>query len=72
MAHAFMIALRGYDMNQVEQVVTQAEHALASGNETARASARQALTDANFTGRLRGYARVEVDRAVEQLLDQLK
>ncbi|MGC9669359.1 hypothetical protein ACNTMW_22735 [Planosporangium sp. 12N6] len=64
----FMIALRGYDMAQVDQLLSQADDALSSGSETLRASAREALRSTRFRQRLRGYARHQVERAVEQRL----
>ena len=67
----FMIALRGYDITEVDTLVQQAYEALASGSETTRAAARQALRAASFRQRIRGYARTEVDRAVAALIDQL-
>jgi DivIVA domain-containing protein len=66
-----MIALRGYDMRQVDAMLAQADEALASESETLRASARDALRHANFPQRLRGYARSEVDDAVAQRLQAL-
>jgi DivIVA domain-containing protein len=70
-ASSFMVALRGYDMAQVDQLLAQADEALSSGSETLRASARDALRNTRFRERLRGYARHEVEHAVEQRLRQL-
>jgi len=67
-----MIALRGYDMRQVDALLAQADVALASDSETLRASARDALRKATFNQRLRGYARREVDAAVLQRLHALE
>jgi DivIVA domain-containing protein len=66
-----MIALRGYDMAQVDQLIAQADDAVSSGSETVRAAAREALRNASFKQRLRGYSRSEVERAVEQRLRDL-
>lgn len=66
-----MIALRGYDMRQVDALLAQADQALASDSETLRQSARDALHTATFRQRLRGYARREVDDAVAQRLRAL-
>jgi len=67
----FLIALRGYDITQVDAFLARAHEALASGSETARATARQALRTASFRQRIRGYARAEVDRAVAALAGDL-
>lgn len=70
-APPFLVALRGYDMTQVDQVLQQADEALASGSEVLRASARQVLEQVQFRQRIRGYARHQVDRAVRELLQKL-
>jgi hypothetical protein len=67
----FMIALRGYDITEVDHVLTQAEEALRFGDDSRRAAARTALETASFTRRLRGYARHQVDRRVRDCLDKL-
>ena len=66
-----MIALRGYDMAQVDAVLKQADDALASGSEALRATARGVIQDVQFRQRFRRYARHEVDRAVSERLQQL-
>jgi DivIVA domain-containing protein len=71
-ASPFMIALRGYDMRQVDALLGQADEALASESETLRAYARNALRNATFTLRLRGYAPREVDDAIAQRLPALE
>ena len=71
MASPFMIALRGYDMRQVDALLTQADQALASNSETLRSSARNALRTTTFRQRLRGHARREVHDAVAQRLRAL-
>ncbi|HYN93332.1 MAG TPA: DivIVA domain-containing protein [Pilimelia sp.] len=71
MAGPFLVALRGYDMAQVDAVLTRADDALASGSEALRATAREELQSVQFRQRFRGYARHEVDRAVGQRLQQL-
>ncbi|GGL00899.1 DivIVA domain-containing protein [Mangrovihabitans endophyticus] len=71
MAEAFMIALRGYDMAQVDALLQQADDALASGSETLRSTARRAIQDAQFRQRLRGYARYQVDQALRDRLQKL-
>ena len=66
-----MTALRGYDMAQVDAVLEQADDALASGSEVLRATARKLIENVQFKQRFRGYARHEVDRAVQERLQQL-
>jgi DivIVA domain-containing protein len=67
----FTIALRGYDRAQVEEAVARADEALASGSETARASARDLLRNADFGQALRGYDIAEVDQAIKLRLSLL-
>ena len=71
MVAPFLIALRGYDMRQVDAALQQADEALASGSASLRAAARTALQEVKFTSRIRGYARIEVDQAVKERLQQL-
>ncbi|MDG4833581.1 DivIVA domain-containing protein [Solwaraspora sp. WMMD1047] len=71
MSSPFMIALRGYDIKEVDGVLAQADEALASGSESLRASAREALQSAAFRTRLRGYDRREVDDAMRDRLNRL-
>jgi DivIVA domain-containing protein len=68
----FMIALRGYDMRQVDALLAQADQALASDTEVLRRSARDVLRTATFRQRVRGYDRREVDDAVAQRLRALE
>lgn len=63
----FTIVLRGYDVAQVDALARQATEAVASNDPTVRASARNALRQANPGIRLRGYARVEVDEYLRQM-----
>jgi hypothetical protein len=67
----FRTALRGYDRTQVDRLISLAQAALASGSDSQRASARQALRGVYLRPRLRGYARRPVDRAVHQLMRDL-
>jgi DivIVA domain-containing protein len=64
-------AFRGYDTAEVDALIRQTDLALASDRETVRASARQALRSATFHRRLRGYARRQVRRLVQQRLREL-
>lgn len=68
---SFVITLRGYDIAQVDELLARADHALSSGNGEVRAAARAALRAANLRRRLRGYARHQVARAVDQRLREL-
>jgi DivIVA domain-containing protein len=66
-----MIALRGYDMAQVDQLLAQADRASGTDSEALRTSASEELRSACFRQRLRGYDRRQVDREVERLLRDL-
>ncbi|WP_229075868.1 DivIVA domain-containing protein [Actinoplanes sp. DH11] len=50
----FTIVLRGYDMAQVDDVLTRAEQAVASGNGSLRAAARHELEGVVFPWKPRG------------------
>ena len=63
----FGIAFRGYDQAQVDELLDYIDHALASADEAARSSVCQLLRSAVFPARMRGYARAEVEQAIEQL-----
>lgn len=71
MSPRFLIALRGYDTKQVDKVLAQADEALASDSGSLREAAREALRTVSFRERLRGYARIEVDDAVQERLKRL-
>lgn len=71
MGNSFMIALRGYDVSDVDRLLDRAHAALASSDPGLRRSAAEALRSADFRQRLRGYDRAAVDRAVEDLLREL-
>ncbi|MFC7546621.1 DivIVA domain-containing protein [Plantactinospora sp. GCM10030261] len=71
MAESFTVALRGYDMKQVDALLAQADEALAGDSGVARAAARHALQTTTFTVRLRGYARAEVTEAVTRRMRSL-
>jgi len=68
MTETFTVTLRGYDRFEVERVFTEVDEALASGSETARAAALEALRKAQFIVVLRGYDIEQVDRAVRERL----
>jgi DivIVA domain-containing protein len=71
MTASFMVALRGYDMAQVDQLLARADQALASADPDLRSAVRHELQNAQFRDRLRGYARPQVNRRIEQLADKL-
>jgi DivIVA domain-containing protein len=67
MPYDFTVVLRGYDRPQVDRVLTDAEAAASTGDESVRAAAREALTNVSFTVVLRGYDRQQVDQQVSRL-----
>jgi hypothetical protein len=58
-------------MRQVDRLLQQADDAITTGSEALRASAREALQNARFKQRIRGYARDQVERAVHERLERL-
>jgi DivIVA domain-containing protein len=67
----FVVALRGYDMRQVESLFAEVDGALATDSAVSRAAARDALRAASLRRRLRGYDVREVDAAIDQRLAAL-
>ncbi|MEU7919131.1 hypothetical protein [Micromonospora zamorensis] len=67
----FVVALRGYDMRQVENLFAEVDGALATDSAVSRAAARDALLAASLRRRLRGYDVREVDAAIDQRLAAL-
>jgi DivIVA domain-containing protein len=67
----FVVVLRGYDMAQADEVFRRAEAAVRSDDPFTRASTRDALRATAFRVRIRGYARDQVDRAVQAAVQQL-
>jgi hypothetical protein len=55
----------------VDRLIDLAQSALASGSDSQRAAARQALRGAYVRPRVRGYARRPVDRAIHELMRDL-
>ncbi|MCA2215324.1 hypothetical protein [Jidongwangia harbinensis] len=68
---SFVVALRGYDMAEVDDAFGRAEAATRSNDVFVRAAAREALRATTFRVRIRGYARAEVDRAVREAVRRL-
>ncbi len=71
MTAGFMVAMRGYDMAQVDRLLARAEQALASADPHLRSTVGQELQTAHFRDRLRGYARHQVDHKIEHLIQEL-
>jgi DivIVA domain-containing protein len=71
MTAEFMVALRGYDMAQVDQLLARAEQAPASADPQLRSTVRQELQTAQLRDRQRGYARHQVDHKIEHLIREL-
>nr|MDT0663515.1 DivIVA domain-containing protein [Micromonospora sp. DSM 115978] len=71
MQFAFTIVLRGYDIAEVDRVLTQADEAVSSGSDSLRSAAREVLRDTNFRMRLRGYDRSQVDEAIRDRTKRL-
>ena len=67
----FTVALRGYDMKEVRELLRQGEAALTSGSTAERAAAAEALRRPTFHLRLRGYDRAQVESYLGTLADRL-
>ena len=68
---AIKIVVGGYDVAQVDNLLSWAEYSVASGGEVQRARARQALRAAVLARRPFGYARAPVHSLLEELGRQL-
>jgi DivIVA domain-containing protein len=64
----FTVVLRGYERTEVDPLLEAAAATLANGDDTQRATIREALRQASFTVALRGYDRGQVDAAIRELL----
>ncbi|MEU8423975.1 hypothetical protein AB0C15_24205 [Micromonospora sp. NPDC048835] len=71
MALPFVVALRGYDMRQVESLFAEVDEAVAADSAVLRAAARDTLRATTLRRRLRGYAPRDVDAAIAQRLAAL-
>jgi DivIVA domain-containing protein len=69
---SFTVVLRGYDMAEVDRLLSQADAALDPGGASLRPAARAALTSAAIRVRLRGYSREQVDREIRRRLHALQ
>ncbi len=63
--------MRGYDRDQVDQLLARADQALASADPDVRAAVCQELQTARFRDVLRGYSRPQVDHRIEHLAHEL-
>jgi hypothetical protein len=68
---AFMIALRGYDIAEVDRLIAKGEKAAASDDAEFRAAIKAELDSVHLRRRIRGYARHQVDRAIKDLISRL-
>jgi hypothetical protein len=68
---AIKIVIGGYDIAEVDNLLTLAERAVAHGGEMQRAFARQELREAELNRRMFGYARDSVHCLVAELGRQL-
>jgi len=68
---AFTIVLRGYDIDEVSDLLRRANLAHGSPDPAARAAIVHELRKAAFTVRMRGYERGQVDQHLGALADRL-
>jgi DivIVA domain-containing protein len=67
----FTIVLRGYDPTQVDELIQQANRALAATEPADRAAVERKLRQPELRTRVRGYDRAQVDARLAALADQL-
>lgn len=67
----FSIVLRGYDPAEVDDLIKQANRALASTDAAARSEVERRLRQPGLQTRMRGYDRSQVDARLAILADQL-
>jgi DivIVA domain-containing protein len=67
----FTIVLRGYDIDQVNDLVRRANRMLGSADPAARAEMRHELRHPELRTRMRGYDRSQVDERLAALADHL-
>ena len=67
----FMFVLRGYDPAEVNDLIQQANRALASTDSATRSEVERRLRQPNLRIRMRGYDRSQVDARLAVLADQL-
>jgi len=66
-----MIVLRGYDRAELDELIHQANLALASADPAVRAALERRLRQPELQTRMRGYDRAQVDTRLAMLADQL-
>ena len=67
----FTIVLRGYDPAEVDELIDQANRALASTDPAARSAVERKLRQPELRTRIRGYDRSQIDARLAILADQL-
>jgi DivIVA domain-containing protein len=67
----FTIVLRGYDVDQVDDLIRRANRMLGSADPAARAEMQSELRHPDLRTRMRGYDRSQVDQRLATLADQL-
>jgi len=67
----FMIVLRGYDIDQVNDLIQRANRASGSPDPAARAEMARELRHPELRTRIRGYDRAQVGQRLAMLADQL-
>jgi hypothetical protein len=67
----FTVVLRGYDINQVHDLIRRANLALASPDRAERAEVERELREPVLDVKFRGYDRSQVEHRLADLADQL-
>ncbi|GAA3749917.1 hypothetical protein GCM10022225_37750 [Plantactinospora mayteni] len=65
------MSLRGYDRDEVDELIRRGNDALASGSPAERAAVAEQLRRPVFTVRLRGYDRTQVESHLGHLVSRL-
>jgi DivIVA domain-containing protein len=68
----FSVVLRGYRIAETDALLVTAQAALGSSDPARRNEAVRMITQARLPIGLRGYDRGEVDKCLEQIVDQLR
>jgi hypothetical protein len=66
-----MIVLRGYDIDQVDDLLRRANQLLGSPDPAARAEMQNELRHPGLKPRMRGYDRTQVEQRLATLADRL-
>jgi hypothetical protein len=67
----FTIVLRGYDIDQVNDLIRRANRVLGSPDPAARAEMQGELAHPDLRTRMRGYDRSQVEQWLATMADQL-